>query len=132
TGASRSTVYKHVRRLTPHVASPQPESVSSNAAPPDPPASSLSQPVVAAQPPKIIEGSNQEIREETKSNLEPNEESYGSYGPYQRESHRPPLPVVDQQAITALILLFGSDMRRKGYTNFLDYFEQFVIPRFEE
>lgn|SRR2546426_5610548 len=131
TGNGRATIYKYIKNIEVDP-SFRPEDEVVNHASPTPPQSSLSQPIPAAQPPRIIEVSDQEVTEETKSDPEQDGKGYGTYGPYLHESRRLPLPVVDQQAITELILLFGSDMRRKGYTNFLDYFEQFVIPRFEE
>src|SRR2546426_6945753 len=125
TGIRAPTIYKYIKGIEPPIPNPEENSGSNTGPvkPPDPPASSLSQPVVAAQPPRVIELLPEEKETAPSGN--------GYEEPYRPHS-RPSLPVVDSQTITELIWLFGSDMRRRGYTNFLNYFEEYVIPRFEE
>ena len=128
TGVKLSTIYKYIQGIEPPVASQeQEENVSSVSNVRGAPASSLSQPAQFTLVPKFIET---EVRQDSeRRGSEPNGEEDNRETSYKP---RLPVPVVNQQAITELILLFGSDMRRKGYTNFLAYFEEYVIPRFEE
>lgn len=140
TGAKRATVYKYIAGLEQHPAPPVETQTLTPAA--DPPASSLSQPQPfspSAPPPKIVEvsGPTEDDTESTRrGDPEPNSSSegylgYGSYEAYRdHESRRPPLPVADSETTAQLLLLFGGDMRRRGFSSFPDYFENFVIPQF--
>ncbi len=136
TGVRAVTIYKYVRHIEPPTPPPEENDNSdatnvnaTNATAAVPPAWTVSQPIVAAQPPRVVDLSPS-TEEKQPSSSEPNEDGYEST--HFKPQSRLPLPIVDQQSITELILLFGSDMRRRGYTNFLSYFEEFVIPRFEE
>lgn len=130
TGASRSTVYKHVEGLTRHIASTEPESVSSTTPGSDPPPNRT----VTAVPPKIVEvvaEQKSKPPEEAQDRLNGDEYRTGYSGSYQAERFRPPLPVTDSETISQLLLVLGRDMRRRGFSNFPDFFEYYLIPQLE-
>jgi hypothetical protein len=103
-----------------------------NGTAPDPPPSSLSQPVIpSASPPQIVDVETGHAENGTDVGVQTDQELQGIPRGYSRPTTRPPLPVTDSETINELLMLFGRDMRRRGYTNFVDYFERHVIPMFE-
>jgi hypothetical protein len=140
TGHARATVYKYIKGIEQLVPASSDNIDPANVTTPtqSPPQSTLSQPPPrsSANPPKVVDLSDSSEwsdrhTEETRSNHEPDGDGYGTLGSYTRENRRPPLPATDSETITELLMLFGRDMRRRGYTNFVDYFERHVIPMFE-
>ena len=139
TGIKPATIYKHIRGIEQQPIPAPEENSKSNATLPDPPASTLSQSgpqssAPSAPPPKIVEVS-EPIENDTERTRprdpEPDGDGYGSYGSYQRESHRPPLPVTDSDTISQLLMILGRDMRKRGFTNFPDFFEYYLLPQLE-
>jgi hypothetical protein len=134
TGIKPATIYKHIQGIEQQ----QPIPAAEENIKADPPQSSLSQPPQSpspsAQPPRIEPIDSALTDTERPTNSEPNGDylGYGSYEAYRdSQSRRIPLPPTDSQTIQELLLLFGRDMRRRGYTSFVDYFENYVIPMFE-
>jgi hypothetical protein len=126
---SKAGVHARVGHVEPEPSAPPPDQQTSTNTLPPSSLSQLTEPVPTASPPRIVEVTD-ETNDTGHSDFEADGNGYVQPSSYRRDA--PLLPIVDQQTINELIMSFGGDMRRLGYSRFADFFRDNVIPRFTQ